>query len=248
MTTTLQDKKLDLMEEAVALSSYHFDFNKHDPKFDQAIELGSFECNWQDEIETLIASAKTRSFGTRNLVGEQVMADLDNPTGNKDEYTDMIKSYRPFEQEFFDKTDLDYYNYPIIDKTNEIGPKVKAIFEAFQLAPPSTYTVHIQKVGQVFPYHIDFFHRRRWEKAEQDKVIRIVVHLNDWVPGQCMGYGNGIHTHWKAGDFHTFSHADVPHWTSNANYTPRLSLLITGVKTAATEELLQRAKTETIKI
>ena len=237
-------KKLDLMEEAIELSNYHFDHREFDPRFDSAQVLGRFEGDWADDVAQMIALSKTRSFGTRNLVEGQINVDLDNPSGEKVDYKEMIEGFRPYEKEFFDKTDLDYYGYPIINKTNEIGPKVTALFEAFKFAAPTTYTVHIQKVGQVFPYHIDFFHRRRWKDAPQDKVIRVQVMLTDWEPGQCLGYGNGIYTHWKAGDFHTFDHASVPHWTSNANYKPRVSLLITGVKTPETEEFLHRARTQ----
>lgn len=241
-------QKLDLMEEAVALSNYHFNNDRIDPRFDGAQVLGRFEGEWQDEVEQMIAISKSRSFGTRNMIDSQINVDqveLDNPVGgsSKEDYQKMIESFRPYEKEFFDKTDLDYYGYPIINKTNQIGPKVTALFKAFKFTEPSTYTVHIQKVGQVFPYHIDFFHRRRWKDAQQDKVIRIQVMLNDWQPGQCLGYGNSVYTGWKAGEFHTFDHVSVPHWTSNANYTPRVSLLITGVKTDATEEFLYRART-----
>jgi hypothetical protein len=235
------ETKLDLMEEAVALSSYHFDKTRFDPRFDAPQSLGRFEGDWASEVADAIAKSKTRSFETRNVPEGQ--SNFDDPNVSPEAYGDLVKSFRPFEQEFFDKTDLDYKNYPIINKTNDAGPTIKAMFEAFKLTTPSTYTIHIQKAGQVFPYHIDFFHRRRWKDCQQDKVIRIVVHLNDWQPGQCMGYGNGVHTHWQAGDFHTFDHASVPHWTANATYEPRVSLLITGVKTAETEEFLYKAKT-----
>jgi len=237
-------RKLDLMEEAIALSNYHFDNDRIDPRFDGAQVLGRFEGNWDDEIAQMIELSKSRSFGTRNMSSELNLVDLDNPTGNVAEYTEMIEGFRPFEKEYFDKTDLDYYGYPIINKTNEIGPKVTALFNAFKFAAPTTYTVHIQKIGQIFPYHIDFFHRRRWKDAPQDKVIRVQVMLNDWQPGQCLGYGNSVYTGWKAGEFHTFDHASVPHWTSNANNIPRVSLLITGVKTPETEEFLYRARTQ----
>jgi hypothetical protein len=56
--------------------------------------------------------------------------------------------------------------------------------------------------------------------------------------------GNGVYTGWKAGEFHTFDHASVPHWTANGAYEPRVSLLITGVKTPETEDFLYRARTQ----
>jgi hypothetical protein len=240
----MTNKKLDLMEEAVALSNYHFNKDRIDPRFDGAQVLGRFEGEWEDEIKQMIEISNSRSFGTRNLASELNLIDPHAPEGDTEQYTELMKEFKEVEEDFFKKTDLDYYGYPIINKTNEIGPKVTALFNAFKFSAPATYTVHIQKIGQIFPYHIDFFHRRRWKDVPQDKLIRIQVMLNDWEPGQCLGYGNSVYTGWKAGEFHTFDHASVPHWTSNANYTPRVSLLITGVKTPETEDFLYRARTQ----
>ena len=233
------EKKLDLMEEAIALSNYHFDNTKFDPKFDEAQLLGRFVGDWADDVQQAIETSTARSLSTRNI--PEVQTNIDLPNVEKNEYTEILKTFRPFEKDFFDKTDIDYENYKIINKMPTLGPQLMKIFNSFQFDAPATYTLHIQKVGQVFPYHIDFFHRRRWANADQNKIIRIQVMLTDWEPGQVLGYGNGIYTHWKAGEFHTFDHVSTPHWTANANYKPRVSLLITGVKSEATEELLRRA-------
>ena len=49
------ETKLDLMEEAVALSSYHFDKTRFDPRFDAPQSLGRFEGDWASEVADNIA-------------------------------------------------------------------------------------------------------------------------------------------------------------------------------------------------
>jgi hypothetical protein len=243
-----------LLKDAIGLSSYHFDKDRIDPKFDCFQILGRFEENWMDEVNKIIAETKPRSLG--NLLSYQV----------EDHYKEMYKindsdwNKRNIPKNVLDdltqdvdiKQNPSYLSTPIINKTSrteEIGPKITALFNAFKLTAPVTYSVHVQKFGQVFPYHVDVFHRREWKDSPQDKIIRIQVMLNDWSPGQVLGYGNSVYTHWKAGEFHTFDHVNVPHWTANANYQPRVSLLITGVKTEETEDFLGRAKKlKTIKL
>ena len=86
-------KKLDLMEEAIGLSNYHFDHREFDPRFDSAQVLGKFQGDWADDVAQMIALSKTRSFGTRNLVEGQINVDLDNPSGEKVDYKEMIEGF-----------------------------------------------------------------------------------------------------------------------------------------------------------
>jgi len=73
--------------------------------------------------------------------------------------------------------------------------------------------------------------------------------LTDWTPGHWFGYGNYTYTGWKAGEFHTFDLDNTPHYTANASYVPRVSLMITGIRTPATEDFLWEAsRNKTIKI
>jgi hypothetical protein len=234
---------MNLMEEASALSAYHFDPTRIDPRFDGVAGLGQFSGDWADEVATAISIAKPVSMSTRSSqtsgVGE----------GQTPFKHDTLKYYN-FEKEYFDPTDLDYDRYPIISKTDIIGPKMTKMVEAFKLEGPLSYTCHVQFTGQVFPYHIDFFHRRNnYVNIPPEKIARYMIMLTDWEPGHMFGYGNFQYTGWKAGDFSTLLHAHTPHYSANGAYNPRVMLLITGVKTKETEEFLwQAANNKTIRV
>lgn len=233
-----------LLEDAIKLSNYHFDKDRKESISDCFQILGRFKPEWSDEVEKIITVTKARSIG--NLLSYQV----------EDQYKEIYKinesdwNKRNIPANVLDDLTQDFdikenKSYSIINKTTrpeDIGPKITALFHTFKLAAPSTYSVHVQRFGQVFPYHVDVFHRREWKDSPQDKIIRIQIMLNNWSPGQVLGYGNSVYTQWKAGEFHTFDHANIPHWTANASYEPRVSLLITGVKTQETEEFLLKAK------
>jgi len=45
---------------------------------------------------------------------------------------------------------------------------------------------------------------------------------------------------WRAGDIHTFDWQNLPHATANASLTPRPMLVVTGVKTEKTRQLLTK--------
>ena len=76
--------------------------------------------------------------------------------------------------------------------------------------------------------------------------LDIVVFLDDWHPGQFYLYGTSTYSHWRKGECHIFDWANVPHATANASHIPRPSILITGIKTARTEEILNSASADKI--
>ena len=67
-----------------------------------------------------------------------------------------------------------------------------------------------------------------------------MVMLQDWEPGQFLMYGNQMFDRWRAGDVHTFDWQNLPHATANASLTPRPMLVVTGVKTEKTRQLLAK--------
>jgi hypothetical protein len=234
---------LDWFQEAKSLSAYHFDNDRIDPRFDAAIGLGRFSGDWSDEVEEIVSRALPVSMAVRGNV-KQTKYHEESYNGPDADHGQFKNGKYEFEKQFFDKTDVDYDKYQIITKTAEWGPKVQKMIDCFAFANPQWHTVHVQRTGQVFPYHIDVFHRRNTiADLDPSKVLRVMVMLNDWQPGMWFGYGNYTYTHWKAGDFHTFSHKDTPHYTANASFTPRVSALLTGVVTPETEAFLYKART-----
>jgi hypothetical protein len=239
---------MNLLEECVSHSAYHFDPTRIDPRFDGVIGLGKFEGDWAKELQDAIAVSKPTTMANRahsTVDGKSLTQQYFPPKGN------VIEHYNQEKDFFNESTDFSYEKYEIINKTAELGPTIMKMVNAFKFAPePFQYTCHIQFSGQVFPYHIDFFQRRtRFAPQDQTKLMRVMVMLTDWVPGHLIGYGNYIHQGWKAGDFNTLRHAHTPHYSANAAFTPRAMLLITGLRTPETDEFLWKASnTASIKI
>jgi len=243
-------KSKPLLEEAAELSSYHFNPDRIDYRFDTVKGIGQFEGDWSKDLADAIAKSKPVSMATRSRytdgdggIKTVFRPFMDNGPGFKEPHYSQ-------EKDFFDTTDISYEEYEIVNKTGDLGPTLMKMVNAFKLEEPFSYTFHCQTTGQVFPYHIDFFHRREVFRNEpQEKIIRIMVMLTDWEPGHLFGFGNHTYTNWKAGDISTFSHANVPHYTANAAYNPRCILLITGMKSPETEKFFWQAEnSKTIKV
>ena len=102
---------------------------------------------------------------------------------------------------------------------------------------PVKSKLHIQFTGEVLNMHIDKLYDL---DEDPSKVIRLMVMLQDWEPGQFIMYGNQQYDRWRAGDIHTFDWQNVPHATANASNKPRPMLVITGVKTENTTTLIDK--------
>jgi hypothetical protein len=96
--------------------------------------------------------------------------------------------------------------------------------------------IHVQLLGQIWSLHIDNLGHHMPENP--DSVTRINIQLTDWQLGQTMDYGNYSYKQWNSGDVITFDWNNMPHCTANAGYHPRVTLQITGGKTAKTEDML----------
>lgn len=233
---------MDAITESLKLSAYHFDTGRSDPRFDNLIGLGNFSGEWSDEVAAAVAASRPLTMANRalNHTGDDnyQVHHYYPPKKNKD-----IEEYDA-EKAFFDTTDFKYEDTPIINKSANFGAKMQKMVDAFKFLPePISYSCHVQLTSQVFPYHIDFFHRRnRFGNVDQQRLMRVMIMLTDWEPGHMFGYGNYQYTGWKAGDITTFNHAHVPHYSANAAYNPRVMILLTGVATKETDEFLWKAK------
>lgn len=205
-------------ESRKALSSYHFEFGRMDPRWDTVVGLGRFQGDWSKELTQVTETATPRTWRTRQ---KEVSLQIE-----QEEY-DLLKSGTGVD------AIIGNFEYKLPKKFKEMG-------KMFGLEK-SASRVHIQMPGSVFNIHIDKL-RKVSPESRPDDIIRIMVHLNDYEHGHFMQYGNYVHQFWKAGDFYTFDWRHVPHSTANASLTPRSILLITGVKTAETEKFLRQAK------
>ena len=243
-----KDETIGFQDEAIKTAKgYHFDNNQWDHRYDTATVLGRFEGDWKDEVADLVAKSKPLTFHTR---GDEDYVEYNPP---RPFTTKKQGPFKDAESDWFKRVGFGegYYNYDIINKTNpQASSTVQKMVDRFCFETPIASTVHVQLTGQCFPWHVDIFqHRYNFKKADHSRLIRIHVMLTDWQPGHWFGYGNYTYTGWKAGDFHTFNVDNVPHYTANASYHPRVSLMVTGVRTEATDKFLWEAiQNKTVKL
>jgi hypothetical protein len=196
-------------------SRYHFDKWRTDT--DSIQHLGRFTGEWQEEITRAIELARplnwsNRREGTGRPDGDVVAEENDLVTAGANPKMTIYRGLKDFTQ------------FPTLQK----------ITDTFALEPVKS-KLHVQFTGEVLNLHIDKLYDL---DTDPDNVIRIMVMLQDWEPGQFLMYGNQMFDRWRAGDVHTFDWQNLPHATANASLTPRPMLVVTGVKTEKTRQLL----------
>jgi hypothetical protein len=205
-------------EETKQRSNYHFNSMHFDPEQDRIIALGYIFANWQDEVADIVAKSKSATWRTRGKAGKS----------------------RPEEELSAEEYDLEQTGYNkdlVITNLNwDIPPVLQAIADRFAFEDAMT-RIHVQQPGQVWNYHLDKL--EKWCPENPDSVMRVQIQLTDWLPGQFWTYGNYQHSQWIAGDVTTFDWKNIPHATANASHGPRVTLQVTGIRTAATEAYLK---------
>ncbi len=210
-------------------SQYHFDSTKHDQPGEWFSVFGRFHGSWHSELAEIITNSKKVNW--ENIAG------VNNA------------SMTPARQQRIDSQELDIVRgggdpkMTLVQANTDVRqyPVFANMIDFFAL-DRVTARVHVQMTGQVFNYHVDAY--PHYADADPESLIRIIVCLEDWVPGHFYLYGTHNYSHWQAGEFHTFKWQDVPHATANASLAPRTSLIITGLKTARTREILAQKYTE----
>lgn len=216
-------------EQTKLKSKYHFNTNKLDYRYDTIVYLGKFIGDWQNQIEHIIKTSKPATWETRGYKGEGKF--IPQPELEKEEYDLIRVGIDP-------KTIITHLNWGI--------PAIfKKMSDCFML-DDCMERIHVQMPGEVWNLHIDKL--QKWNPNNPNSVIRIMIQLTDWQPGQFWEYGNYHHHGWKAGEVTTFDWQNVPHCTANAGYHPRVTLQLTGIRTTQTEIFLQRLKENPIEI
>lgn len=204
-------------DETKKRSNYHFDHTRFDPEQDRVIKLGFIEPTWLSELDNIVANSKSVTWRTRGQAGKS----------------------RPEEELAAEDADLEREGYGkdyVITNLNwNIPPILQAVADRFSLEN-CMVRIHVQQPGQVWNYHLDKL--EKWLPSDPDRVLRVQVQLTDWMPGQFWNYGNYVHSQWRAGDVTTFDWQNIPHATANASHGPRVTLQVTGIRTADTESYL----------
>lgn len=202
-----------------ARSTYHFDPTQKDQPADVMVYLGHVEPTWLADLKDIIDHARPATWATRGYKGEGIEA-----------------PHEELEKEEYDLTANGMSaDLPITHLNWQIPESLQRLSDAFALADCMN-RIHVQRPGEVWNLHIDKL--SKWAPDAPDSVMRIMIQLTDWQPGQFWQYGNHNYHQWRAGDVTTFDWANIPHATANAGFHPRVTLQITGVRTAATLDYL----------
>jgi len=202
-----------------ARSTYHFESKRQDQPADVMAYLGNIEPTWQTDLTDIITNAKPATWATRGYKGEGIEAPPDE-----------------LEREEYDLTANGMSrDLPITHLTWRIPESLQRISNGFALTDCMD-RIHVQRPGEVWNLHLDKLYK--WDPEHPEQVMRIMIQLTDWQPGQFWQYGNYNYSQWRAGDVTTFDWANIPHCTANAGFDPRVTLQLTGIRTAATMDYL----------
>ncbi len=204
-------------------SEYHFT-DKKDEVGEWFDIIGTFDGDWHDDLEKFKKESSPINWETRKFYAG---SDDVSPMLEQEEY-DIIKGGgNPKKLQLCNKV-TDFSDYPQLTKMIDfLG--LEGGDDEFKARG------HMQYTGQMFNMHID----KLWDQCPEDpeRVARFIIFLDDWRPGQFLMYGNLFHE-WSAGEVVTFDWPNVPHATANASNHPRPALVITGLKSDKTRELL----------
>ena len=214
-------------------SNYHFDKFKVEDEGEWYHKLGRFVGNWSDQVEKIVEKSRELGWDEQTKKGLR--------PGFKDGKTPM-QEQEEYDRKLHGLTNTEQTQLAVEDYLNQFD-FIKKIVDYWKLEKPS-YRAHVQMPGQFFGMHID----KLWHRNPRDpsKIIRLCVNLADCEPGQLMVYGNSVLTQWKSGDVHVFDTLNVPHGTANLSIHPRPNLVITGLRTADTDKVLETATANSI--
>ena len=77
--------------------------------------------------------------------------------------------------------------------------------------------------------------------------IRLLIAINDWVPGQVVGFENDL-WQYKTGDVIAFEWSNARHYTSNVSWSKRAVLKITGITQNSNHWIFQNINNKKISI
>lgn len=204
-------------------SAYHFHTQTLDPRWDTVIGLGRLTPTWTDDIEHIVTQSKPATWATR---GYKAAERAQPPEDLAAEEYDLIRvGANP------DMT-ITHLNW-------EIPKSLQKISDAFAF-DDCMNRIHVQMPGEVWNLHIDKL--QKWNRSDPDSVMRIMIQLTPWSPGQFWEFGNYHWNRWQAGDVVTFDWQNVPHSTANAGHQARVTFQITGIKTDETLKFLTKLR------
>lgn len=201
--------------------------------------VGRFVGDWIGELEHLIRKyhgGEHFNFLTKMKKGVQ-------PYTYELDKNDMVSSGLPLDTSFVSKI-----RPSTLKEENELGniPTLQKMIDWFEFTGLVLPKIHIQRPGQIFPFHFDDLTTHRNNTADSsfvdenpDAFARVEIQLLDWNYGHVWGIGNSYWSDWQAGEIMYHDWYAIPHGTANCGATARINLQITG---EVTPEVLAKLK------
>lgn len=223
---------------------WHFDKWRTDSEGEYVKCVGQFDGDWSADIE------KARSLGlsTKNYNTQAYEHAANKPSqGHKEE--DAENNYGQPDAPIFEKMHIDRYpgDMPIFE--NIINHLQYDTSKSF------TFKFHDQLPNQQLMWHIDNLPGNpRKERVinnpdfnyQHPDMVRFLIMLEDWEPGQIIQFGSIVYTQWKAGTAYAWEWSTLPHITWNGSWYRRPALQLTGHATEATWDLIKSGNSDTI--
>lgn len=213
------------------LSTYHFDPFIKEKEGDWFERIGRFDGNWTEELKLIQEKSKELTWKELSSSGQHPGFKTGKSITIDQETNDRIA--RGLEDNPYTQLVLHDYvmQFPVFKKMVEFWELDKVAVRAQVQLPGQCYIMHIDKL----------WHRN---PADPTKITRLVVNLEDYVPGQLVQYGNAYYSQWRAGDTHIFDTLNIPHCTANMSDKPRSIIVMTGIRTAGTDEKIKNASAD----
>ena len=212
-------------------STWHFN-PKADPQEKTFTVMCKFKGDWEAGVQRALRKCKEHTIGNyrpRNSsqqdkdLHEGEMMDIKRASG-KDDVSCM------------------YHHQIAHNEKRDTHPDSAVFFrmlEAVGMYDVHQSRVHIQRLGEVTPFHIDQQMRyarpewrEKWIAAGADKnplmLRRILIALTPWDYGHVWQFGNTYYQGYDAGECVVYDWCNMPHAASNMGYTPRITLQATG--------------------
>lgn len=212
----------------------------HAAEKDQYQIVGKFVGDWMPELGYLLQTYHGgRQF---NFLTKIKGGTVDPYTLELDKH-DMEAAGIPLDTPFVSKITPTQISQ---ERDNGKLPIIGQMIDWFEFTGLVLPKIHIQRPGQVFPFHFDDLTTHRNNTADSafvdedpDRFARIEVQLKPWDYGHVWAIGNNYWSDWEAGEIMYHSWYNIPHGTANCGSTARICLQITG---EVTPEVLAKLK------
>ena len=114
-------------------------------------------------------------------------------------------------------------------------PDLNRIVDVFEFDRLLNARVDVQKPGACVTRHVDDFTTMT---RSGEKIVRIMIMLEEWQPGQILMFGNNVFSSWQKGQVLYSDFEKIPHATSNASWVSRSILVLTGAVSENTLRML----------